>query len=98
MDLGLLLVLHPGCYSCPRSASEEWSLDERVAKSLFDQFGKPEIDLFTSRLSTRCTKYALYKPGPDAYHVNAFSLCWFVLNSYIFPPLSIVGRVLAKLA
>ena len=78
--------------------NKEWSLNERVAKSLFDQFGKPEIDLFASRLNTKCTKYASYKPDPDAYHVNAYSLCWLNLNSYIFPPFSIVGRVLAKLA
>ena len=78
--------------------NKEWSLNERVAKALFDQFGKPEIDMFASRLNTRCTKYASYKPDPDAYHVNAFSLCWLNLNSYIFPPFSIVGRVLAKLA
>ena len=69
-----------------------------MAKSLFDRFGKPEIDLFASRLNTKCTKYASYKPDLDAYHVNAFSLCWLDLNSYIFPPFSIVGRVPAKLA
>ena len=78
--------------------NKEWSLNERVAKSLFDQFGKPEIDLFASRLNSKCSKYASYKPDPDAYHVNAFSLCWLNLNAYIFPPFSIVGRVLAKLA
>ena len=43
-------------------------------------------------------KYASCKPDPDAYHVNAFSLCWLNLNAYIFPPFRIVGRVLAKLA
>ena len=78
--------------------NKEWSLNERVAKSLFDQFGKPEIDLFASRLNTKCSKYASCKPDPDAYRINAFSLCWLNLNSYIFPPFSIVGRVLAKLA
>ena len=78
--------------------NKEWSLNERVAKSFFDQFGKPEIDLFASRLNTKCSKYASCKPDPDAYRINAFSLCWLNLNSYIFPPFSIVGRVLAKLA
>ena len=78
--------------------NKERSLNERIAKSLFDQFGKPEMDLFASRLNTKYSKYASYKPDPDAYHVNAFSLCWLNLNSYIFPLFSIVGRVLAKLA
>ena len=65
------------------------------------QFGKPEVDLFASHLNTKCTKYVSYKPDPGAFHVNdinAFSVCWLNLNSYIFPPFSIVGRVLAKLA
>ena len=47
---------------------------------------------------TKCTNYASHKPDPDAYHVNAFSLCWLNLNSYIFPKFRIVGRVVAKLA
>ena len=86
------------CWSRLFYDNKERSLNEKDAKSLFDRFGKPEIDLFASRLNTKCTKYASYKPDPDAYHVNAFSLCWLDLNSYIFPPFSIVGRVLAKLA
>ena len=77
--------------------NKEWS-KERAAKSFFDQFVKPEIDLLASHLNTRCTKYASYKPEPDAYYVNTFSLCWLNLNSYIFAPFSILGRVLAKLA
>ena len=56
------------------------------------------IDPFPSRLNSKCSKYASYKPDPDVYHVNVFSLCWLNLNSYIFSPFSIVGRVLAKLA
>ena len=55
--------------------------DWLIAKSLFDQFGKPEIDLFASCLNTKCFKYASKKPDPDAYQVNAFSLCWLNLLS-----------------
>ena len=73
--------------------NKEWSLNERVAKPLFDQFGKPEIDLFASRLNSKCSKYASYKPDPDAYHVNAFSLCWLNLNAYIFPPFIYYAQV-----
>ena len=97
MYLGLKILLlisgHAFFYD-----NKEWSLNDRVAKFLFDQFGKPGIDLFDSHLNTKCTKYASYKPDPDAYHVNAFSLCWLDLHSYIFPAFSIVGRALAKLS
>ena len=64
----------------------------------FDQFGKPEIDLFANHLNTKCTKHASYKPAPEAYHVNAFSLFWLKRNSYIFPSFSIVRKVPPKLA
>ena len=72
--------------------NKELSLNERVAKSLFDKFGKPKIDLFASHLNTKCTKYVSDKPDPDAYHANAFSLCWLDLNLYIFPPFSMVDE------
>ena len=67
------------------SDNKEWSLNEKVAKSFFGPFGKPEIDLFASRLNTKCTTYASYKPDPDAYHVNASSLYW--LDRIFFPHL-----------
>ena len=69
-----------------------------VVNSVFGQFGKAEIDLFASNLNTICTKYASYKPDPDAYQLYAFFLCWLDLNSYIVPPFNKIGRVLAKLA
>ena len=56
--------------------NKKWSLNERVAKSLFNQLGKPGIDLFASRLNGKCDKYASYKTNTGAYYVNAFSLCW----------------------
>ena len=49
-------------------------------------------NLFANRLNTKCSKYASCKPDPDAYHVNAFSMCWLNLNSYTFLPFSIVGK------
>ena len=81
--------------SCLFYDSNVWPLNQRVSKFLFDQFGTPEIVLFASLLNTKCTMDASYKPDPDAYHVNAFSLCWSDLNWYKFSPFSIA---LAKLA
>ena len=44
--------------------NKEWSLNERIAKPaqalFFDQFGKTEIELFASRLNSKCLKYASY--------------------------------------
>ena len=81
--------------SCLFYDNNVWPLNQRVSKFFFDQFGTPEIVLFASPLNTKCIMDASYKPDPDAYHVNAFSLCWSHLNWYKFSPFSIA---LAKLA
>ena len=81
--------------SCLFYDNNLWPLNQRVSKFLFDQFGTPEIVLFAIPLNTKCIMDASYKPDPDAYHVNAFSLCWSDLNWYKFSPFSIA---LAKLA
>ena len=73
--------------SCLFYDNKEKFLNEKVANSLFDQFRKPEKDLYASSLNTKCTKYVSCKPDPYAYHVNFFHLCWLNLNSCIFPHL-----------
>ena len=60
---------------------KERFLNERISKSLFYQFGKPEIDLFLSSLNTKCSKYSSYKSESNAYHANVFSLCLLNFNS-----------------
>ena len=52
--------------------NKEWSFNPKVDKSLFEQFEKPDIDLFVSRLNTKCFKLTSCKPDPNAYQVNAF--------------------------
>ena len=66
--------------------NKEWSLNERAAKPLFDQFGKPGIDLFASCLNSKCPKYASYKPDPDSDVSRVF--LGRPVTSWIPPPLS----------
>ena len=77
--------------------NKEWSINDKVIKLLFKKFEKPDVDLFASRLNAKCSKFVSYKPDPFAYQVNAFSIQWTKLKSYIFPPFSIIGKVLAKI-
>ena len=76
---------------------KKWSLNSKVAGSLFKQFRKPDIDLFASRVNIKCSKYASFKPDPNAYYVNVFSMSCLNLKSYIFSSFSKIGKVLVKL-
>jgi len=76
----------------------EWSLDTHIYKSLITKWGKPEIDLFASRLNAKLPCYAAWKPDPSAYSIDAFTLDWSVYKLvYCFPPFTVIGKVLQKI-
>ena len=75
----------------------EWKLYPAVFKKIVEKFGKPDIDLFPTRIDKQLDGYVSWHPEPKAMAINAFSLTWN--NNYfdMFPPFSLVGRVLAKI-
>ena len=75
----------------------EWSLNSHVFEKLQDIFGKPDIDLFASRLNTKCNRYVSWQRDPKAEFIDAFSQSWSGFHAYIFPPFSLIGRILQKL-
>ena len=66
--------------------------DNRVTAT----FVCPECDLFASRLNTQVSKFASWFPEPGSGVVNAFSILWWDIKFYAFPPFSLIGRTLAK--
>ena len=58
---------------------------------------KLTIDLFASRLNAQLPTYVSHKPDPFATYIDAFTLNWSGLICYIFPPFSLIPRVLQKL-
>ena len=56
----------------------------------------PECDLFASRLNTQVSKYASWYPEPGSRIVDAFSISWWNMKFYAFPPFSLVRRTLVK--
>ena len=38
-----------------------------------------------------------FKPNPNAFAVDAFTQNWNDIKGYAFPPLSLIGRILAKI-
>ena len=55
-----------------------------------------EIDLFASRLNKQIGKYVSFKPDPEAFEVDTFSILWTNLKFYAFPPFSCISRCLQK--
>ena len=58
---------------------------------------QPEVDLFASRLNVQLPVFFSYHPGPEAMHINAFSISWQGRPFYPFPPLAAIGKVLHKI-
>ena len=74
----------------------EWKLHPELFQKIVDKFGKPDIDLFASRINRQLKSYVSWHPEPETMAVNDFSLTWNNKFFYMFPPFSLVGRVLAK--
>ena len=57
---------------------------------------KPEIDLFFTNINTQIDKYAAFIPDPGIMYKDAFSVDWFDLKFYAFPPISVISRIRSK--
>ena len=76
----------------------EWQLNPQLFQQLTNslQF-HPEIDLFASRINSQLPFYLSYYPDPEAQATDAFSLSWFHIRFYCFPPFSCISRCLQKI-
>jgi len=74
----------------------EWKLDPLVFNKISSFWGKPSIDLFASRLNFQFRPFVSWKPDPEAFAIDAFSIIWKEQNFYAFPPFAIINRVLQK--
>ena len=75
----------------------EWKLNENVFRNITRRWGTPDIDLFASRLNFQIKPFVSWKADPEATAINAFTISWSETFSYIFPPFSLLGKVLQKL-
>lgn len=76
----------------------EWKLNP----DLFSKYCKllsyvPTLDCFASRLNSQIATYVAYRPDPYATHIDAFSINWRSYCCYLFPPFSLVPKVLQKI-
>ena len=75
----------------------EWILARTIFSKALTFNITPKIDLFASRLNNQLPTYVSYKPDPNAYAVDAFSLDWSKLQFYAFPPFSCISQCVHKI-
>lgn len=75
----------------------EWELSGDAFQNIVQNFGKPDIDIFASRLNRKCNKYISWYRDPDAYCINAFTISWSNFYFYAFPPFSVILKTIRKI-
>lgn len=76
----------------------EWMLNKHCFQSVSNEFGPFDVDLFATRLNFQVTPYVAWRPDPMSMAVDAFNMSWAQFdNCYLFPPFSMVARVLQKM-
>ena len=76
----------------------EWSLADDIFHQICEEFGKPDIDLFASRLNYKIKPFCSWTPEPGAAYVDAYTVNWEKFNlPYIFPAFSQLPTVLQHL-
>ena len=75
----------------------EWSLTSKVFDAIKNIHPQMSIDLFASCTNHKIDKYVSRRPDPDAYAIDAFTMTWSNEVFYMFPPFSLIGRILQKI-
>ncbi|CAC5401723.1 unnamed protein product [Mytilus coruscus] len=80
------------------SDNHEWKLSEPIFSRICSQLFTPNVDLFASRHNAQVDKFVSWIYDPEAMSTDAFTLSWTNFEPYIFPPFSLIGRVLNKIS
>lgn len=79
-----------------KTTCHEWELNQRTLDRIFFQWGTPVLDLFATRENAKCQNFASWHLQRGSLG-NAFSIAWFNIFAYAFPPIPLIPRVLRKL-
>ena len=76
----------------------EWMLNKDIFHWALTCFGfDANIDCFATRANAQLETYVSRYPNPYATQVNAFSFNWKNYRPYLFPPFSLINKVLQKI-
>ncbi|CAK1581282.1 unnamed protein product [Parnassius mnemosyne] len=80
-----------------RNIDAEWELSVDSFNRVVTMYGQPDIDLFASRINTKCIKYVSWQRDPEAWNIDAFTLRWSDFYFYAFPPFSVLLKTIQKI-
>lgn len=76
----------------------EWHLLPQASEAIFQRWGVPDIDLFASQKTAVVSRYVTWDSGDgSAVFYDAFSRPWQFKLAWVFPPPSLMPRVLRHL-
>ena len=75
----------------------EWSLLPEVFQLICKRWHQPQEDLFAVRYNNKLPLFVSPVPDTLALAVDALSLLWEDQDSYAFPQVAILGKVVEKL-
>ena len=76
----------------------EWSLHQEIFDTLCRTWHYPQVDMFATRYNCKLVRFVSPIPDPKAWSVDALTLSWENLDMYLFPPVSLMGKVVNKLS
>ena len=76
----------------------EWSLHQEVFDLLVQTWHRPQVDMFATKYNCKLAQYVSPVPDPNAWAVDALTVSWENLDMYLFPPVSLLGKVVSKLS
>ena len=74
----------------------EWMIQPSIFNQICNIFGKPDVDLFASRINAQLPRYVSGRPDPHAVAIDAFHMQWHDIQTYAFPPFSVIPHLLQK--
>jgi hypothetical protein len=78
--------------------AHEWKLNTKIFQEILTTFNiEPDVDLFASRINYQIDRFVSFRPDPDAFHIDAFTMEWSQTTFYAFPPFACIGRVIRKI-
>ncbi|XP_074107217.1 uncharacterized protein LOC141532667 [Cotesia typhae] len=75
----------------------EWELADATFDEITKCFGTMEVDLFASRINSKCQLYCSWRRDPEAFAFDALTISWTQWFFYAFPPFSLIARVIKKI-
>lgn len=103
----LSCVAHPGTKTdplqqCVRSLPDggscpgEWMMNPQIMEHILPCYSCARIDLFTSRENTNCELFFSLCTLDAPLGVDALAHTWLRVLLYVFPPLALITRTLAR--